>query len=148
MNFVTARSDSTSSEFTAIWCDALGLNTNISPLDVITILRFQGRWGNSFSDLRKPPQPTGNVINDLKKRVVSKIQGLNDEMMERAEVAVVNGEGPAAAESARTNGEASLSLWQKLMILIWSEGPTGPRDKSLERVGMNRLETRELLEAL
>jgi hypothetical protein len=167
LNFVVGRSFDTSgdpsaggpsSKFGYMTSPAPGFNKSLSPDDVVTVLTFKGRWGNSFSDLRKPSALTEHVLtalSDLDTKANSTITSLirklrikkaaNDDgtTLRAAEEAVVKGEGPAAAEILRKESLAGgdiimISPYKRLLVLIWAEGPTGPWDKSLERHGMNR----------
>lgn len=77
---------------------------------MINVLNFQGKWGNSFDDIR---EPKGGGIGDKLQSIFGKKQsGLNPDK------------------------KPYISLGQRLDMLQWSEGPTGPRFKSLDRVGM------------
>jgi hypothetical protein len=137
---------------------APGFNKTLSADDVVTVLTFQGRWGNSFSDLRKHSALTEHVLttlSDLDTKANSTIASLLRKLrikkaakddgttLRAAEEAVVKGEGLAAAEVLHKESKAGgnimmISPYKRLLVLIWAEGPTGPRDKSLERHGMNR----------
>jgi len=167
LNFVVGRSFDTSgdasaggpsSKFAYMTSSAPGFNKSFSPDDVVNVLTFQGRWGNSFSDLRMHSALTEHVLttlSDLDTKANSTISSLlrkfrikkaakQDGMTLRAaEEAIVKGEGPAAAEILRQESKEGgnimmISPYKRLLVLVWAEGPTGPRDKSLERRGMNR----------
>ncbi|PVF99090.1 hypothetical protein CPB86DRAFT_320176 [Serendipita vermifera] len=155
-NFVCARShhgeaDSPCSHYTHMSSSHPGFNQTHSPDDVVTVLTYQGRWGNSFSDLRfrKPRSgsPSGSKIGSVFRKLKGKIDDSGTEVLAKAEEGAIKGEGPAEFEQLQRKGVHALSLYSKLLILIWAEGPTGPRDKSLERKTMNRWKE-EILEAL
>lgn len=167
LNFVAARSFDTSADtsvngpsckFSHMTSPAPGFNKTFTDEDVVDVLSYEGRWGNSFSDLRKHGKTTELVLNalsDLDNKASSTISTLFQKMrlkkaaeddgttLRAAEEAVVQGEGPAAAaelhkEAKAGNNIMMISPYKRLLVLIWAEGPTGPRDKSLERHGMNR----------
>ncbi|KAG8945493.1 Vacuolar protein sorting-associated protein 62 [Tulasnella sp. 424] len=82
-------------------------DTTISPEDIVNVLNFQGKWGNSFNDIQ---EPKGGGIGD--------------------QLASIFGKKP------NPNKKPFISLGQRLEMLQWTEGPTGPRYKSLDRVNM------------
>lgn len=85
-------------------------NASIPAEDVITVLTFRGRWGNSFSDIKKPQE--AGTFHKLFNKVEEKI----DREEEKRGI--------------------KQTLGQKLEKLKWAEGPSGPRWKSLERKGV------------
>lgn len=92
-----------------------------TPEDAVNILSYRGHWGNAFADYRhaKPGKllpKLGQKIADLKRKVT----------------------GDDEPETHEEETEESTSIDQKYHKLVWGEGPTGPRDKSLDRAGMNR----------
>lgn len=82
--------------------------TRITPDQVITVLSFKGKWGNSFSDIRKTKEETG--LHKMAGEALAFMKGTDAK-------------------------KESHSLSQKLSMLRWAEGPLGPRWKSLERKG-------------
>jgi hypothetical protein len=135
-------------QFAALTSPHPGMNKEILDDDVLIILNFNGHWGNSFFEQRKAEPPWfESVMNTFKKgkNVADVAAGAQ---LTQAEQAVLNGEGHAVAKQADEKGTESLTLYQRLLLLVYSEGPTGPRDKSLDRKGMNRGESRVLLTAL
>jgi hypothetical protein len=159
LNFVCARShhgeaDSPCSHYTHIVSSHHGFNQTHTPEEVVAVLKYEGRWGNSFSDLRfrKPkahdPESSGtSKIGSVFRKLKGKAEDSGQEVLAKAEEGAIKGEGPAEVEQLQRKGVHALSLYSKLLILIWAEGPTGPRDKSLERKTMNRWKE-ELLDAL
>ncbi|CAG7846163.1 SubName: Full=Uncharacterized protein {ECO:0000313/EMBL:CCA74530.1} [Serendipita indica DSM 11827] len=163
LNFVAARSivggvdsaEGPCGQYTSIACPSMpGLNTSYTSEEVAAVLRFQGRWGNSFSDLRlkrisqTEHQRSGSPIAGLRtlyNKVRGKAEEVSADALRAAEAGVIKGEGPAAVSEWRTRPKSTLNLKTRLLVLIWAEGPTGPRDKSLERKTMNRWKA-ELLE--
>ena len=154
-NFVAARSligaadadEGPCAQYTSIPCpSATGLNTSYTPEEIAAVLRFQGRWGNSFSDLRlkritNENRRSGSPISGIKSlynKVRGKAEEVSADALRAAEAGVIQGEGPAAVSEWRTRPKSSLNLKTRLLVLVWAEGPTGPRDKSLERKTMNR----------
>ncbi|KAH8831968.1 hypothetical protein DL96DRAFT_1589529 [Flagelloscypha sp. PMI_526] len=165
-----------------------GYNKSISGDDVWAMLAYEGRWGNSFSQLKQAKifaSFSVPGISGLKKKV--KADKGNDEtpaptepptdpigkLIQHAETEVLNTDDKSKIVEGATNPEApketkepaaqaamalaaaseapgavkmaaagtpgtSLTLYQKLLLLIWAEGPTGPRDKSLDRRMANR----------
>jgi len=87
-------------------------NTSFTPDQIVTVLSYKGRWGNSFSDVRetkdvgKLTEKFHDVLHFVKK-------------------------GHQEEEEKRSTP----TLGQRLNMLKWAEGPSGPRWKSLERVG-------------
>ena len=79
---------------------------------------------------------------------MGKATNSDDGDLEKAEAAAINGGGHAVVQKAKQEGIESLSLHQKLLLLIYAEGPTGPRDKSLDRKNMNRWDNRAMLLAI
>lgn len=162
LNFVCARShgdpDEPAANYTYVRSPAPGFNPNFSPEAVVAVLSYKGRWGNSFSDLRlrksKDNSASGSssggitsFVKKLKDKVEQKVDDDSGDELHKAEAAAIKGEGPATAGELNKKGVHSLSLYSKLLVLIWAEGPTGPRDKSLERKTVNRWKA-ELCEAL
>ncbi|KAG8990451.1 Vacuolar protein sorting-associated protein 62 [Tulasnella sp. JGI-2019a] len=96
-------------------------NTDYTPKQVVTILTYRGRWGNSFSDVRKDRNAEGGL---------HKFAG--------DALAFMKGSDPKHERH---------SLGQKVAMLRWAEGPSGPRWKSLERKGAT-WNTEALLEKL
>ncbi|KZW02093.1 hypothetical protein EXIGLDRAFT_760309 [Exidia glandulosa HHB12029] len=93
-----------------------------TPDDAVSILSFKGHWGNAFADYRhaKPGKflpKIGQKFADMKRKVTGD-------------------DHEPATQEAET--EESTSIDQKYHKLVWGEGPTGPRDKSLDRATMNR----------
>lgn len=130
--------------FAALTTPHPGHNKEISGEDVVIILSFQGRWGNSFSEIRRRKSAL-QPLKDFGAKIMSKVTNTDAEDLEKAEVAVINGEGHAVVQKAKQEGVESLSLHQRLLLLIYAEGPTGPRDKSCDRKNMNRWENRAML---
>jgi hypothetical protein len=138
--------------FIALVSSHPGLNNDVPADDVLAILSFVGRWGNSFSELRKAQPPWFQGITNFFKQLTGKnatdAAATANAQLNQAEQAVLDGEGHAVAQQADQQGIESLTLYQRLLLLVYSEGPTGPRDKSLDRKGMNRWENPALLTAL
>ena len=133
--------------FAALPSTHQGHNNEISGEDVVIILSFEGRWGNSFSEIRRRKSHLQS-LKDLGAKIIGKVTKSDDADLEKAEVAAISGEGHAVEQKAKQDGVESLSLYQKLLLLIYAEGPTGPRDKSLDRKNMNRWENRAMLLAI
>lgn len=169
LNFVVARSHDTQSEsvddgpcsrYTYMTSIDPGFNTSFTPEDIVAVLSYKGRWGNSFSDLKRRGGKTAialNAISQLETKATSIATSLfnkihrnnsssseDEHTLHKAEEAIINGEGPKAAAELQAEttqkgkGVTIVSPYTQLLVLIWAEGPTGPRDKSLERRGMNR----------
>ncbi|KAG8850239.1 Vacuolar protein sorting-associated protein 62 [Tulasnella sp. 330] len=85
-------------------------NTQYTPKQIVTVLTYRGRWGNSFSDVRKNINDEGGI---------HKFAG--------EAIAFMKGGDPKAERHG---------IKQKLEMLKWAEGPSGPRWKSLERKGV------------
>ena len=130
--------------FAALTTPHQGHNNEISGEDVVIILSFEGRWGNSFSEIRRRKSAL-QPLKDFGSKIMGKVTNTDAEDLEKAEGAVINGEGHAVVQKAKQEGVESLSLHQRLLLLIYAEGPTGPRDKSLDRKNMNRWENRAML---
>jgi hypothetical protein len=115
------------------------------------MLSFEGHWGNSFSELRRAqPSWLQSIADIFKKRPgknATNTSTARSRLLNQAEQAAPNGEGRAIAKQA-AHGVESLTLYQRILLLVYSEGPTGPRDKSLDREGMNRWKSRAPLTAL
>lgn len=79
---------------------------------------------------------------------MAKVTNTEDDDLEKAEEAAIKGGGHAVVQKAKEEGVDSLSLHQRLLLLVYAEGPTGPRDKSLDRKNMNRWENRAMLLAI
>jgi hypothetical protein len=124
-----------------------GHNKEISDEDAVIILSFEGRWGNSFSEIRRRKSHL-QPLKDFGAKIMAKVTNTDDNELEKAEEAAINGGGQAVVQKAKKEGVESLSLHQKLLLLIYAEGPTGPRDKALDRKNMNRWENRALLTAI
>ncbi|KAG8904023.1 Vacuolar protein sorting-associated protein 62 [Tulasnella sp. 403] len=92
-------------------------DVNITPEQIVVVLTYQGHWGDYFTDIRAPKESIGD-----------KLAGLFNL--------------PKKGEKRK-----SPTLEQKIEMLKWAEGPTGPRYKSLERVGM-QWNTTKLLDKL
>ncbi|KAG8760817.1 Vacuolar protein sorting-associated protein 62 [Serendipita sp. 396] len=190
LNFVCAKSVVPSSEdphpcskYAYLSSSAPGFNKSYSAEDVETVLTFEGRWGNSFSDLRaraKGKSARGSAghsaegstsssssdgvgadktsagsrsiksplapLSNLYKKLRGKGDLSSGQALRAAEAEAVKGQGPKVlgqVSEGQTEKKpmvdlSMLDIKTKLLILIWAEGPTGPRDKSLERQGMNR----------
>lgn len=87
--------------------------------DAVNVLAFRGHWGNAFADYRTA-KPDSDPITKGISWLKEKVHHDGDE---------------GKAQQAKVN---ELSVDQKFNKLKWGEGPTGPRDKSLDRKGMNR----------
>lgn len=133
---------------TALTSTHQGHNEEISGEDVVIVLSFEGRWGNSFSEIRHRRSHL-QPLKDFGAKIVAKVTHADgDDELEKAEEAAIKGGGHAVVQKAKKDGVDSLSLHQKLLLLIYAEGPTGPRDKSLDRKNMNRWENRAMLLAI
>ncbi|KIO29042.1 hypothetical protein M407DRAFT_228697 [Tulasnella calospora MUT 4182] len=94
-------------------------DTSITPEDIVLVLNFQGKWGNSFSDIRFPKGSLGDKFTEF-----------GDKLKNIFHIGKKQESGLQQDEKKK-----SVGLIQKLSMLRWSEGPTGPRYKSLERAG-------------
>jgi len=130
--------------FAALTTTHHGYNSEISSEDVVTILSFEGRWGNSFSEIRRRKSAL-QPLKDFGAKIMAKVTNSDDDDLAKAEEAAIKGEGQGVVQKAKKEGVDSLSLHQKLLLLIYAEGPTGPRDKSLDRKNMNRWDNRAML---
>src|SRR5258706_9380043 len=130
--------------FAALTSTHQGHNDEISGEDVVTILSFEGRWGNSFSEIRRRKSHL-QPLRDFGAKIMATVTGTEDDQLENAEEAAIKGEGNAVVQKAKQEGVESLSLHQRLLLMIYAEGPTGPRDKSLDRKNVNRWENRAML---
>ena len=133
--------------FAALTSTHEGHNDGISGEDVVTILSFEGRWGNSFSEIRRRKSRLQPLM-DFGAKIMAKVTSTEDDQLEKAEEAAINGEGHAVVQKAKQEGVESLSLHQKLLLMVYAEGTTGPRDKSLDRKNMNRWDNRAVLLAI
>jgi hypothetical protein len=146
LNFCTASVND--GHFTALTSPHQGHNKEVSGEDVVIMLSYEGRWGNSFSEIRRRKSHL-QLLKDFGAKVMAKVTSTDDDKeLEKAEEAAIKGEGHAVVQKAKNEGVESLSLHQKLLLLIYAEGPTGPRDKSLDRKNMNRWENRAMLVAI
>ncbi|KAG8911482.1 Vacuolar protein sorting-associated protein 62 [Tulasnella sp. 408] len=94
-------------------------DTKLTPEEIVTVLDYKGRWGNSFSDVREPKGSVGDKVSELGDKLHNVFHF-----------------GKKHDAEPKKERRLSLGLSQRLSMLRWAEGPTGPRYKSLERVGV------------